>query len=226
MRILVVAAHPDDEVLGCGASMARWAHQGDEVHVLVLGEGLSSREAERAAASRTEMACLHQATHDAAALLGCQEPVLLGLPDNRFDSLDLLDVVKQVESAVDRVRPQRVLTHHGGDLNIDHQVTHRAVLTATRPVPGQTVQEVLAFEVLSSTEWAFSPAFAAFRPSVFHDVTGFMDKKQAALRLYSGEMRAAPHARSHEAVEAIAHRRGAQAGLEAAEAFMCMRWTL
>ena len=144
------------------------------------------------------------------------------LPDNRFDSVDLLDVVRLVEAEIARVRPTLVLTHHHGDVNVDHRVTHEAVLAATRPVPGGTVATVLAFEVPSSTEWGFSAA-TAFSPTVFVDVADTLQDKLDALSEYGSEMREFPHPRSAEAVRALATWRGATAGVAAAEAFQVVR---
>ena len=215
--ILVVAAHPDDEVLGCGGTMARHAAAGDDVHVLFLADGEGARDNAGTVDKR-----MHGA-REAAKVLGAHEPEFLALPDNRLDSLDLLDVVRHVEEVLDRVRPSIVYTHHGGDLNIDHRISCQAVLTAYRPLPGHPVRAVYAFEVASSTEWSAPTASNAFMPNRWIDVTAQMDIKRRALECYTSEMRPFPHPRSFEAVDALARWRGASAGLEAAEAFVTMR---
>lgn len=223
MNILVVAAHPDDEVLGCGGTMARLAAEGHRLHILILGEGATSRSANRRSAPRGAIRRLRDQAVKAARLLGAREPIFVGLPDNRFDTVALLDVTKSVEAVVERVRPEVVFTQHGGDLNVDHAVTYRAVLTATRPLPGQPVRAVYAYEVASSTEWAFQRFDPIFKPSLFFDISATLDRKVEALRAYEGEGRRFPHPRSPEAVRASAQRWGSVAGLRAAEAFEVVR---
>lgn len=222
MSTLVVAAHPDDEVLGCGATMAKLTAAGEAVHVLILGEGSTSRADHRSDGDTDLVSALVGMTQAAGALLGVSSVRHAGLPDNRFDSLDLLDIVKEVERAVDELSPTTVYTHHRGDLNVDHRMTQEAVLTATRPLPGSTVAEVLAFEVLSSSEWSFGRS-ERFDPNVFVDVTATMAAKQRALEAYAEEMRPSPHPRSHEAVAALAALRGSTIGVGAAEAFQLVR---
>lgn len=215
--VLVIAAHPDDEALGCGATLARHADAGDIVHILIVGEGETARGAgEGAVTARSG------AANAAATALGALPPRLLGLPDNRLDSLPLLDIVQAIETVLNDVGPDIVYTHHAGDLNIDHRIVHQATLTACRPLPGHSVRELYAFEVLSSTEWA-SGAGTGFAPTRFVDVGRHMARKLAALRCYDQEMRPFPHSRSYEAVEALATLRGANVGCQAAEAFEVIR---
>jgi LmbE family N-acetylglucosaminyl deacetylase len=220
MKVLVIAAHPDDEVLGCGASMARHAAAGDEVHIVILAEGITSRG--KGGAKRA-LSRLGQAARKAAAILGARAPVLEAFPDNRMDSVRLLDVVKVVEGHVARIAPKVIYTHHPSDLNVDHGVVHRAVLTACRPLPGSRVERILCFEVPSSTEWQAPVAGAVFAPNWFVDVSRTLPLKLKALGAYASEMRPFPHPRSIEAVEHLAHWRGATAGFKAAEAFVLAR---
>ncbi len=217
---LVVAAHPDDEVLGCGGTIARLSAEGWAVHVLIVAEGATSRDQSRdRAAKEGELSTLSAAAHAANAILGAASVSLGDLPDNRMDSIDLLDVVKIVEAAVALRRPDVVLTHHRGDVNVDHAILHDAVVTACRPLPGATVHELLFFEVASSTEWRPPASARAFEPSVFYDVSAHLATKMRALEAYASEMREFPHARSYRALEALARWRGASCGVDAAEAF-------
>jgi LmbE family N-acetylglucosaminyl deacetylase len=222
-RILVIAAHPDDEVLGCGGTAARLAAEGHEVHFTILGEGITSRHSDRAAADMTELSRLRQQSHAAAAKLGARNLVMHKLPDNRLDTVPLLEIVKIVEELVERLKPEAIYTHHGGDLNVDHGVIHRAVLTATRPMAGKAVRDIYAFEVPSSTEWAFQRLQPAFSPNVFVDITKTLETKIAAMECYEGEARKFPHPRSPEALRAIAVRWGSVVGCGAAEAFELVR---
>jgi N-acetylglucosamine malate deacetylase 1 len=224
MNVLVVAAHPDDEVLGCAGTIARHASSGDDVHVLIVAEGATSRDDARDAGARAEeLASLQHAATAASRVLGTKPPVFGGFPDNRLDEVALLDVVKLIESHVAAAQPRVVYTHHGGDLNIDHEIVHRAVLTATRPTPETMVREVYAFETPSSTHWGSASLSAPFAPTRVVDIGAQLDAKRAALECYAAELRAFPHARSIEAVLALAQVRGSTAGVAAAEAFEVLR---
>lgn len=222
MTILVVVAHPDDEVLGCGGTIARHAADGHAVHIGILGEGISSRHATRADASPDQLGSLQADARAAAATLGARSVLSGGLPDNRFDEMAMLDVVKLVEGWIAQLRPDVIYTHHPGDLNVDHGVTFRAVLTATRPGTS-TVSDVYAFEVPSSTEWAFQRIEPVFRPSVFVDISTELDQKISAMECYRSERRGTPHPRSPEMLRAVAARWGAVAGMAAAEPFELIR---
>jgi LmbE family N-acetylglucosaminyl deacetylase len=221
--VLVVVAHPDDEILGCGGTVARLGQEGREVYFAILGEGITSRHANREDADPRRSSLLHRHAQAAAAIVGVKDIFLYQLPDNRLDTVPLLQVVKVVEELVDRMKPEVIYTHHPGDLNVDHGVIHRAVLTATRPKAGQPVREIYAFEVPSSTDWAFGSLQPAFRPNVFVDVTATLEAKIAAMACYETESREFPHPRSPEALRAVAMRWGSVAGCHAAEAFELVR---
>ena len=221
---LVIAAHPDDEVLGCGATVARLVDEGWCVYVLIVAEGATSRDIMRDPAMHVkELSELARCAEVANAILGVVSVKLLSLPDNRMDGMELLDVVKIVEAEIEQLRPDMVLTHHAGDVNVDHRVLHDAVITACRPQPGHSVRTLLFFEVPSSTEWRPAASGVQFAPDYFFDVTAFLDRKLAALNAYAPEMRAFPHPRSIKAVEHLAGWRGATIGCAAAEAFMLGR---
>lgn len=214
MTVLVVAAHPDDEILGCGGTIARESRRGEKVHILILGEGATSRAADQSAVSR-----LQNAARNAASTVGAEAPRFLGLPDNRLDTVPLLEVVQAIEAVIDDVAPTQVYVQHGGDLNVDHASTYRAVLTATRPLPGGNIAGVYAFPVPSSTEWAFGSFTPRFTPQRFVDISATLDRKVNALNCYSDEVRPAPHPRSIDAVTASAVHYGAMVGVAAAEPF-------
>ena len=222
--VLIVAAHPDDEVLGCGGTIARHADAGDQVHVLIVAEGATSRQQQRdRLQAGDELSTLAQAAQIAGSILGAAGVELLDLPDNRLDSLDRLDLIKQIEQHIDRHQPHVVYVHHAGDVNVDHRRLHEAVVTACRPTPGHPVRRLLSFEVASSSEWQPPGSALPFQPNWFVDISDQWQRKREALVAYSSEMRPWPHARSLEALEHLVRWRGAQVGVEAAEAFCLLR---
>lgn len=229
--VLTIAAHPDDEILGCGGTMARHAENGDTVHVLILAEGVTSRDMKRDTEGRNdELSALRETAVRAGAIVGVSSVLFGGFPDNRMDGVDLLDVVKCVEDTIARFNPDIVYTHHHGDLNVDHRITNRAVMTAARPQPGQSVREIYYFEVPSATGWGSPDNGSAFLPNYYVNLCpsadcNFLEKKTVALNVYHSEMRPFPHARSIEAVEALARWRGAMVGILASEAFVVGRIT-
>jgi LmbE family N-acetylglucosaminyl deacetylase len=222
-KILIVAAHPDDEVLGCGGTIAKLSAQGKEVHILILATGLTSRAGfdvdKDAGALKIH---LERATR-ASALLGAKHVNVAGFPDQKMDALPLLEITKRIEAEIELVKPQTIFTHHGGDLNMDHVITFRATLTAARPMAGGVVRSVYAYEVPSSTEWAFQKFEPKFQPNLFHDITETLPQKIQAMQIYESEARDFPHPRSPQALQAIAHRWGSVVGLHAAEAFELVR---
>lgn len=222
---LVVAAHPDDEILGCGGAVRRMTREGWTVHHLILAEGATSRTASNDAGESTaEVENLRRAARAAAELVGAAGVEFGDFPDNRMDGVELLGVVKRIEARIAATGPTRVLTHHCSDVNVDHSVVHRAVAAATRPVPGSPVRQVLYFEVPSSTEWRTSGSGIPFIPNLFMDITDHLPAKIAALEAYAQEMRPFPHPRSIAAARHLAAWRGASVGTEAAEAFHVGRW--
>ncbi len=220
--VLILAAHPDDEVLGCGGTIAKMADQGALVHVAFLADGVSSREGE-ATLSSPELSARRAAAQDACDILGVRSVVFGNFPDNRMDTVPLLDIVQVLEALIAEHRPETVFTHHAGDLNIDHQRLHEAVATACRPQRGHPVKTLLCFEVPSSTEWQLPGSAPAFVPNWFVDISATIERKMSALETYAAELRAWPHPRSRQGVEHLARWRGATVGVGAAEAFVLGR---
>jgi len=222
--ILAVVAHPDDEVLGCGGTLAAWSRAGAETHVLCLADGETARFQDRSdAAASVCISARREAARKAAEILGLSSIRFLDLPDNRMDGMDLLDVVRPIEALIREISPDTVYTHHCGDLNQDHRIVHQAVCTACRPLPGASVQRIYSFETPSSTEWATEAYGPQFRPNLFVDITETFKHKLSSLKAYNDEMHLFPHPRSLEGVSVLAHQRGACVGVAAAEAFMLVR---
>ncbi len=214
--VLAVFAHPDDEVLGAGATLARHAARGDKVHILLIADGETSR-------GDGKISERNEAAMKASRVLGAEPPRIMGGPDQRLDTLPLLDIVQWIEEEAKLHAPNVVYTHHPYDLNADHRVVAGAAMTAFRPLPGSLVRAIYACEIPSSTECAPPTAGLGFVPRRYVDVSDTLEKKYEALRCYGAEMRAFPHPRSYAAIEALAKWRGASAGLLAAEAFDVLR---
>lgn len=223
MKILIIAAHPDDEVLGCGGTIARLSQEGHEAYVAILGEGMTSRYDNRDHSDRELTRLLQEKSRQAAELLGVKDLFSYNLPDNRFDTIPLLDIVKPIEHLISKILPDTVYTHHGGDLNIDHAITFRAALTATRPVGSCPIKNLYTFEIPSSTEWGFQRLGAVFNPNVFIDITRTIEIKIQAMEVYDTETRPYPHPRSPEVLKAVAQRWGSVANISYAEAFELIR---
>ncbi|SFC96230.1 N-acetylglucosaminyl deacetylase, LmbE family [Thiohalospira halophila DSM 15071] len=221
-RVLVFSAHPDDEALGCGGSIARWAEEGVAIHLAFIADGIGARN-EHSAAEKTALQNRRAAAESAAGILGATSVHFDDLPDNQLDSVPLLEITQRVEALIVAHQPDTVVTHHAGDLNIDHRRVHQAVMTACRPQRGHPVRTILCFEVASSTEWQPPGSGAAFEPDWFVDISATLPRKLAALDAYAAEMRDWPHPRSREGVEHLARWRGATVGCDAAEAFMLAR---
>ena len=221
-NVLVVAAHPDDEALGCGGTMAKHAENGDTVHALFLTHGVGARLNE----AKSQHHIRISASKVALAHLGTANSTYYDLPDNQLDTVPMLTIVRMIEDIAQIVKPEIVYTHHNSDLNIDHRICNQAVITAFRPIPGQHVSAIYAFEVCSSTNWAFGSAINSFQPNRYINITKQWAAKQLALEAYALEMRDFPHGRSLEAVEALARWRGTTVGVSAAEAFTVIREVL
>jgi len=220
-KVLVIAAHPDDEILGCGGTIAKLVKDGWEAFTLILGEGVTGRERKRDANKKADdLKSLKDHAIKANEILGVKEVFFKDLPDNRFDRLAMLDIVKVIEEIIEEVKPEIIFTHFKDDLNVDHQITYEATITAARPLPGQVVRQIYSFEVLSSTEWRYPVSFS---PDVFFDISRTVDLKLEALSEYASEMREFPHPRSLEGAKSNAKVWGMKVGVRSAEAFMAVR---
>jgi len=220
-KILIVVAHPDDEVLGCFGTVARLIQEGYEAYTLILGEGKTSRDVERKEEiKKEEIIQLNNETINANNLIGIKKVFLESFPDNRFDSVDLLNIIKVISRVKDEVQPDIIFTHYKNDLNIDHQITYKAVITATRPMTDESVKEIYSFEILSSTEWNYPISFS---PDVFYDITHVLDLKIDAMKEYKSELCSYPHPRSLEGIMLNARYQGMRVGKQYVEAFETIR---
>jgi len=223
MNVLCVAAHPDDEVLGVGGTLARHAADGDKVHVCILADGVASRHEEIDEEVRKQIERRRERAREACNHLGVESTSFYQFPDNEFDSVSLLDIVQTIEAEIDEHNPDVVYTHHYGDLNVDHELACRATVTATRPLKDSGIERVLAFETLSATEWSVPSPENAFQPQHFVNVEDHLDAKLDALTTYEDELRDPPHPRTVDTVRRNARVWGAKAGVPAAEPFEVLR---
>lgn len=225
-RILVIVAHPDDELLGIGGTIHRLVQeQGVQARAVILGEGITSRADERNRDQwQRELNTHRQNIYTAQEKIGYESVGIYDFPDNRFDSVALLDLVKVVEKEKEDFQPEIIFTHHGGDTNIDHQRTFQAVITATRPMQGEVVKTIITFETPSSTEWQAFNQEPKFLPNLFFSLREEDVKaKIAGMEAYEFEKRPFPHPRSPEALRNLAQRWGVVTGNNFAEAFMLIR---
>jgi LmbE family N-acetylglucosaminyl deacetylase len=220
-KILIVAAHPDDEVLGCFGTVARLIKEGYEAYTLILGEGKTSRDEQRIVENKkTEIDELHHEIYAANNVIGIKKVFIESFPDNRFDSVDLLDIIKVVSKVKNEVQPDIIFTHYEHDLNIDHQMTYKAVITATRPMQDECVKEIYSFEILSSTEWNYPLSFS---PDTYYDIDRTLDLKIQAMNEYTSELCEYPHPRSLEGIKLNAQYQGMRVGIKYSEVFKKVR---
>ena len=222
-NILVVAAHPDDEILGCGGSLLHFRNKGYKIKILFMADGESSRKIKRK--KKYELITKRESQ---AKLVSKRSkflpPVFFRYPDNQMDSVPLLEIVKKIEKEIKLFKPNIIFTHFENDLNVDHKITFNAVLTATRPRSKTFVDQIFCFEVTSSTNFSFySDRNKIFNPNVYIDINKFIKKKLSLLKLYKTEMRAWPHPRSIHGVLNLAKNRGSQIGTKFSEAFINVR---
>jgi len=225
-RIMVVVAHPDDELLGLGASMNKLISEFNvTAHVVILGEGITSRADIRDTHAWEKELATHRKNIDNAQMaIGYHSKSIYDFPDNRFDSVALLDIIKVVEKEKKSFDPEVIFTHHGGDLNVDHQRTFEAIMTACRPMKGEAVKTIISFETPSGTEWRSVTDPRHFLPNLFISVSELnLNMKIKGIESYEFEKRSYPHPRSPGSLKIQAQRWGIAVGTELAEAFCIVR---
>lgn len=216
-RVVVIAAHPDDELLGAGGTLARHVRAGDEVHAIVVADGAGSRYPAELVSS------LEKQARRAGEVIGFTSLQFLQLPDQRLDTIPLIELTQRLEGVLDEIGPDTVYTHFPEDVNTDHGLVARGAWTACRPYARPRVRKFAVFETPSSTEWAWSMPGTDFRPSLFVDVTDTLEAKIAAMECYETELRDYPHPRSSRALRERAAYWGSHIGRRAAEPFIVLR---
>ena len=224
---VVIAAHPDDEVLGAGATIAKMAHEQMNVYVIFTATGISSRYTDfnlYKEKIEKEILALQQQAQNAADILGVKELFYLDFPDNRLDTVSRMDITHKIKSYLDKIRPKILFTHHPGDYNWDHSIVHDATLMAARATPDEYFPDyIYTYEVLSATERSAQEPHTVFCPTTYIDIDSTIEKKKKAIVAYKSELREYPHPRSPEAVEMLALKRGNEIGIAFAEAFHLVR---
>ena len=224
-NILVLAAHPDDEVLGCGGTLYKFSKMGYKINAAFFSDGVSARNL-KSINKKGEGLQRKKSSQKAGKILGIKKIEFFNLPDNQFDTVPLLKIAKIVETLIKKYEPTIIFTHYDNDLNIDHRIISKAVITAARPSSKSILKKILMFEVLSSSEWNFSSASKAFSPNFFVNIEKFLKTKVKAMKCYSKELRKWPHPRSIEGVTSLAKVRGSMSGFKAAESFIMVRETV
>jgi LmbE family N-acetylglucosaminyl deacetylase len=225
-KIMIVVAHPDDELLGLGATLHKLITDYQvQTHVVILGEGITSRSDERDVEKwQKELGTHRENIKMAQESIGYHSNSVFDFPDNRFDTVALLDIIKVIEKEKTAFQPEVIFTHHGGDVNIDHQKTFEAVLTACRPMQDEKVQTIITFETPSGTEWRSPTDPRHFLPNLFFSVSeNNLTAKIKGMESYEFERREYPHPRSPEALRIQAQRWGVTVGTDFAEAFCLVR---
>ncbi len=222
-KILVICAHPDDEFLGCGATLLHYVKKGYKIKVVFLSDGETSRNI-----NQNEVKGLINRRKKQAELISkkanFQKPIFFDYPDNRLDKVPILTIIKKLEKEIRNFKPEIIFTHQENDLNIDHSIAFKASLTASRPMTKTFVKKILCFETPSSSEISFQiHKKKLFNPNLFVDISFFLKKKINLLKIYKSEIKKYPHARSLKNIENLAKYRGSQVGLKYAEAFYILR---
>ena len=213
-KVLVIAAHPDDEWLGCGGTLLKHLKEKDAVFTVFVSDGFSSRNEEETQLDRNKP-CI-----ELMKTIGAEDPYFMNFPDNQLDKIPRLEIIKEIEKIKKEIKPNIVYTHYSDDQNIDHRIVSDCVHTAFRPQPGELAEAILQFEVLSATDWTFLKPFS---PNLFVDITDYLEEKIELLKFYEGEMKDTPHSRSVDNVRNLALLRGSTVGRRAAEALIVSR---
>ena len=215
-NISIIVAHPDDETIGCGGTILKLLAAKKKVNLLTLSDGISSRSiSNKSKKIRTNN------FKNVLKSYKFNHTKNLNFPDNAFDSVPLIEIIKSIETFINYTKTDTIFTHFPSDLNIDHQITSRATVTASRPQPGQKIKNILFFEVLSSTDWSID--FKKFNPNYFEDISKFIKDKTKILKLYKDEIRNEPHTRSLTNIIRLSELRGNSVGIKNAEAFEIFR---
>ena len=220
-KVLIIAAHPDDDAFGCGGTIKKLANQKNKIYAIYFTDGVSARINKKDL--KKKINDRKKNSEKASKILGIKRCIYHSFPDNQLDKIPLLEIIQKIEEQIKKIKPDLILTHFENDLNIDHQIINRAVVTATRPKPNFRLKKILMFETLSSTEWKFSNKTKNFNPNYFVDISKTINQKIKSVKCYKNEIFNWPHPRSEKGVKTLAMFRGQSVGLKFAEAFQLLR---
>ncbi len=220
-NLLVVAAHPDDEALGCGGTLLKYNKKGYRINLMFFTDGVGSRKNKDI--NKEKKARIKAATK-AAKIFCCKKPIFNEFPDNELDKISNLRLARIIEKEIKKTKPEIIFTHFKNDLNIDHKKINQALITACRPQKKSPVKKILFFEVPSSTEWQIDKSKNIFNPQWFEDISNEFKKKIQAIQCYKKEIRRPPHPRSIDGITSLNKWRGSMIGVRYAEAFMLGRF--
>ncbi len=219
--VLVIAAHPDDDAFGCGGTIRKLANQKNRIYAIYFTDGVSARINKKGL--KKKINDRKKNSDKASKIMGIYKCIYHSFPDNQLDKVSLLEIIQKIEEQIKKIKPDIILTHFENDLNLDHQIINRAVVTATRPKPNLKLKKILLFETLSSTEWKFSNKTKVFNPNYFVDISKTLNHKIKSIKCYKEEVFKWPHPRSEKGVKTLAMYRGQSVGLKFAEAFQLLR---
>lgn len=219
--VLVVAAHPDDDAFGCGGTIRKLANQKNKIYAMYFTDGVSARKNDKKL--KKNIINRKKNSESASKIMGIKQCIYHSFPDNQLDKIPLLKITQKIEDQIKKIKPDIIFTHFENDLNLDHQIINRAVVTATRPKPNNKLKKILLFETLSSTEWKFSNKAKVFNPNYFVDISKTINHKIKSIKCYKKEVFNWPHPRSEKGVKTLAMYRGQSVGLKFAEAFQLLR---
>jgi N-acetylglucosamine malate deacetylase 1 len=215
-KILIIAAHPDDEILGCGGTILK-LKKNNLIKVIFMTNGTDARGKNKEASQKRIGGCLNLFKK-----LKLNKPTIFNFPDNMLDTVPLLKIIKKIEENISKFKPEIIFTHFDGCLNIDHQITFKATITACRPIKSSTVKKILSFEVPSSTEWSLSKD-KKFQPNYYIDISNYIKEKISLMKYYKDEIKPYPHSRSLKSIRSLSEYRGTHVGVKNAEAFYLYR---
>ena len=215
-KILIVAAHPDDEILGCGGTILK-LKKNNLINVIFMTNGTDARGKNKKASQKRISGC-----YNLFKKLKLKKPIIFNFPDNKLDTVPLLKIVKKIKENISKFKPDIIFTHFDGCLNIDHQITFKATITACRPVKNNTVKQILSFEVPSSTEWSLLKD-KKFQPNYYIDISSYIKEKISLMKYYKDEIKPYPHSRSLKSIRSLSEYRGTHVGVKNAEAFYLYR---
>lgn len=215
MRILVIAAHPDDEVYGMGGTIAKFSKLGHEIYTLIITEGCSSQYKEK----KEIINIKKEEALRANQFLGVKKVLFGDLPDMMLDTIPHVIINKVIEDAIEEIRPEIVFTHHYGDVNKDHQLVYQSTMVAVRSTSIQCVKKVISYQVPSSTEWSEQILINQFAPNIYVQIAEYIEQKENAIKIYNTELREYPHPRSLQYIEIWDTSIGLKVGIKRAEAF-------